>query len=174
MSHQPPLRILTVAPQPATRTPADILPDAVPVPGGGWLVHKWHLTHADRAIRSQAREFIRAIIDVGGGFKAPAIIGSMQGKAEGDVSREQALSCLGDALTDLGAHAARYGVPLLYDTMFSGWLRPRMRWPSQSTDTSRGRRMGRGVLGSGRLTGRAATKKPRRQGRVPRLPRLFL
>lgn len=38
MSHQPLLRILTVAPQPATRTPADILPDAVPVPGGGWLV----------------------------------------------------------------------------------------------------------------------------------------
>lgn len=38
MSHQPPLRILTVAPQPATRTPADIQPDAVPVPGGGWLI----------------------------------------------------------------------------------------------------------------------------------------
>jgi len=56
--------------------------------GGGWLVHKWHLTHADPAIRSQAREFIRAIIDVGGEFKAPAIIGSMQGKAEGDVSRD--------------------------------------------------------------------------------------
>ena len=78
--------------------------------GGGWLVHKWHLTHADPAIRAQAREFIRAIIDVGGEFKAPAIIGSMQGKAEGDVSRAE-------ALTDLGAHAARYGVPLLYEPL---------------------------------------------------------
>ena len=85
--------------------------------GGGWLVHKWHLTHADPAIRSQAREFIRAIIDVGGEFQAPAIIGSMQGKAEGDVSREQALTWLAEALTDLGAHAARHGVPLLYEPL---------------------------------------------------------
>ena len=85
--------------------------------GGGWLVHKWHLTHADPAIRAQAREFIRAIIDVGGEFKASAIIGSMQGKAEGDVSREQALTWLAEALTDLGAHAARYGVPLLYEPL---------------------------------------------------------
>ena len=85
--------------------------------GGGWLVHKWHLTHADPAIRSQAREFIRAIIDVGGEFKAPAIIGSMQGKAEGDVSRDQALTWLAEALTDLGAHAAQYGVPLLYEPL---------------------------------------------------------
>ena len=85
--------------------------------GGGWLVHKWHLTHADPAIRSQAREFIRAIIDVGGEFKAPAIIGSMQGKAEGDVSRDQALTWLAEALTDLGAHAAQYGLPLLYEPL---------------------------------------------------------
>lgn len=85
--------------------------------GGGWLVHKWHLTHADPAIRAQAREFIRAIIDVGGEFKAPAIIGSMQGKAEGDVSRDQALTWLAEALTDLGSHAARHGVPLLYEPL---------------------------------------------------------
>ena len=85
--------------------------------GGGWLVHQWHLTHADPAIRAQAREFIRAIIDVAGEFKAPAIIGSMQGKAEGEVSREKALAWLADALTDLGAHAARHGVPLLYEPL---------------------------------------------------------
>ncbi|MGA0132755.1 MAG: TIM barrel protein [Opitutales bacterium] len=85
--------------------------------GGGWLVHKWHLTHADPAIRSQAREFIRAIVDLGGEFKAPAIIGSMQGKAEGDVTRDQALAWLAEALTDLGAHAARHGVPLLYEPL---------------------------------------------------------
>jgi len=85
--------------------------------GGGWLVHKWHLTHADPAIRAQAREFIRAIIDVGGEFKAPAIIGSMQGKAEADVSRDQALTWLAEALTDLGSHAARHGVPLLYEPL---------------------------------------------------------
>jgi sugar phosphate isomerase/epimerase len=85
--------------------------------GGGWLVHRWHLTHADPDVRQQAREFIRAIIDVGGEFKAPAIIGSMQGKAEGDVSRDQALAWLAEALADLGAHARRHGVPLLYEPL---------------------------------------------------------
>jgi len=85
--------------------------------GGGWLVHRWHLTHADPSIRSQARDFIRAIIDLGGEFQAPAIIGSMQGKAEGEVTREQALAWLAEALADLGAHAARHGVPLLYEPL---------------------------------------------------------
>jgi sugar phosphate isomerase/epimerase len=41
----------------------------------------------------------------------------MQGKAEGDVTREQALTWLAEALTDLGAHAARLGVPLLYEPL---------------------------------------------------------
>jgi len=85
--------------------------------GGGWLVHKWHLTHADPVIRRQAREFIREIIDLAGEFKAPAIIGSMQGKAEGEVSREQALIWLAEALEDLGAHAQQYGAPLLYEPL---------------------------------------------------------
>ena len=85
--------------------------------GGGWLVHKWHLTHADAAVRRQAREFIRAIVDLAGEFQAPAIIGSMQGKAEGDVTREQALAWLAEALADLGAHAQQYGVPLLYEPL---------------------------------------------------------
>ncbi len=85
--------------------------------GGGWLVHRWHLTHADAAVRREAREFIRAIIDLGGEFKAPAIIGSMQGKAEGAVSRDQALDWLAEALADLGAHAGRHGVPLLYEPL---------------------------------------------------------
>ena len=85
--------------------------------GGGWLIHRWHLTHPDAAIRQQAREFIRSIIDLAGEFKAPAIIGSMQGKAEGEVSREQALAWLAEALADLGAHARQYGVPLLYEAL---------------------------------------------------------
>lgn len=85
--------------------------------GGGWLVHGLHLTHADPAIRTQARDFIRTIIDLGGEFGAPAIIGSMQGKAEGSVSRDQALTWLGEALEDLGAHASRHGVPLFYEPL---------------------------------------------------------
>ena len=41
----------------------------------------------------------------------------MQGKAEGDVTREQALTWLAEALEDLGAHAKQHGVPLLYEAL---------------------------------------------------------
>ena len=93
------------------------LPVAAIGTGGGWVIHKWMLTHVDPAIRQQAREFIRAIIDLAGGFDAPAIIGSMQGRWEGDVTREQALNWLGEALDDLGEHAAMHGVPLLSEPL---------------------------------------------------------
>lgn len=83
--------------------------------GAGMLIHKWSLTHADAAVRHEAREFIRAIIDLAGGFGAPAILGSMQGRHEGEVTREQALAWLADALEDLGEHAAQHGQPLLYE-----------------------------------------------------------
>lgn len=83
--------------------------------GAGMVIHKWSLTHADATVRHEAREFIRAIIDRAGGFGAPAILGSMQGKHEGDVTREQALAWLSEALEDLGEHAAQHGQPLLYE-----------------------------------------------------------
>ena len=85
--------------------------------GAGWVVHKLMLTHADPAIRQRAREFIRAIIDFAGEFGAPAIIGSMQGRWEGTVTRDQALAWLTEALEDLGEAAARHRVPLLYEPL---------------------------------------------------------
>jgi len=85
--------------------------------GAGWLVQRLTLTSADTAVRGRACEFIRGIVDCAGRFGAPAIIGSMQGRWEGDVSRAQALAWLGEALEDLGAHAVRHGVPLLYEPL---------------------------------------------------------
>jgi sugar phosphate isomerase/epimerase len=85
--------------------------------GAGWVVQKLMLTHADPAIRERAREFIRAIIELAGEFGAPAIIGSMQGRWEGTVTREQALVWLAEALEDLGEAAARHRVPLLYEPL---------------------------------------------------------
>jgi sugar phosphate isomerase/epimerase len=85
--------------------------------GAGWVVQRLTLTHADPATREKARAFIRAIIDFAGQFGAPAIIGSMQGRWEAGVSRDQALACLGDALNELGDHAARHKVPLLYEPL---------------------------------------------------------
>lgn len=87
--------------------------------GAGWVVRRLTLTHADADRRVAARRFIRAIIDLGGPFGASAIIGSMQGRWGGDdgVDREAARAYLADALDDLGAHAARYGVPLIYEPL---------------------------------------------------------
>jgi sugar phosphate isomerase/epimerase len=87
--------------------------------GAGWLVRRLTLTHADAGTRAEAQEFIRSIIDVGGPLGAPAIIGSMQGRWGGDggLERESARSCLAEALDRLSAHAARYGVPLIYEPL---------------------------------------------------------
>jgi sugar phosphate isomerase/epimerase len=85
--------------------------------GGGWVVHQWTLTHAKAAIRHEALEFVRAVVDLAGGFGAPAIIGSMQGRWGGDVTREQALTWLGEAIEDLGERAAAHGVPLFFEPL---------------------------------------------------------
>jgi sugar phosphate isomerase/epimerase len=85
--------------------------------GAGWVVQKLTLTHADAAVRLRARDFIRGIIDVAAQWAAPAIIGSMQGRWEGSVTRERALGYLSEALNELGEHAAEQGVPLLYEPL---------------------------------------------------------
>jgi sugar phosphate isomerase/epimerase len=85
--------------------------------GGGWVIHKWTLTHPDPAIRQEARTFIRSMVELAAGFGAPAIIGSMQGRWEGEVAREQALAWLAEALEDLGEHAAARGQRLLYEPL---------------------------------------------------------
>lgn len=83
--------------------------------GAGWVIHRWTLTHPDASIRSQAKNFIASMIDFGADFGAPAIVGSMQGRFENEVTREQAFSWLGEALNELGAHAAKRGVPLFFE-----------------------------------------------------------
>ena len=85
--------------------------------GGGWVIHKWHLCQPGAASRENAKGFIRSIIDAGAQLGAPAIIGSMQGRFEGEVSKEQALDWLCEALNDLGEHAKAAGVPLIYEPL---------------------------------------------------------
>ena len=85
--------------------------------GSGWLVQKWTLTHTLDWVRAEARGFIRDIIDKAAALGAPAILGSMQGRAEGEVSREQALVWLGEALGELGEYAASLGQPFLYEPL---------------------------------------------------------
>jgi sugar phosphate isomerase/epimerase len=83
--------------------------------GGGWVKHKLRLTDPDPAVRHRARTFIGEIVDCAARFGAPAIVGSMQGRVEGEVTREQAVAWLAEGLEELGARAQTQGVPLLYE-----------------------------------------------------------
>src|SRR2546428_6399431 len=74
--------------------------------GAGWVKHKLSLTSADAHVRQEAKEFIRSIIRAAGTLGAPAIVGSMQGRWGGDVTRDLALSYLGGALHELSAAAS--------------------------------------------------------------------
>lgn len=85
--------------------------------GAGMVKHGLSLTAPDAERREAARDFIRKMIDFGGGCAAPAIIGSMQGRWGGDLGREQALELLAEALNELGPYAARHNVPLIYEPL---------------------------------------------------------
>jgi sugar phosphate isomerase/epimerase len=85
--------------------------------GAGMVKHGLSLTDADQGRRSAAIDFVKSMIDFGGPFAAPAIIGSMQGKWAGEVSRDRALDWLRAALEELGEYATRYDVRLIYEPL---------------------------------------------------------
>jgi sugar phosphate isomerase/epimerase len=85
--------------------------------GAGMVIHGLSLIDPNPERRAQAADFVRGIIDMGGPFGAPAIIGSMQGKWGGDQSRDEALALLGQSLEKLGEYAAKYSVPLIYEPL---------------------------------------------------------
>lgn len=85
--------------------------------GAGWVKHKLRLTDPDPAVRSKAIQFVGRIIEFAGPLHAPAIIGSMQGRFEAAVTREQAMLWLAEGLEILGPIAQKYGVPLLVEPL---------------------------------------------------------
>jgi sugar phosphate isomerase/epimerase len=85
--------------------------------GAGWVRRKLTLTDPDPHVRMCARDFIGAVIDFAGGFGAPAIIGSMQGRWGGDVSKEQALAWLREELDQLGPRAHALESTLLLEPL---------------------------------------------------------
>ncbi len=93
------------------------LPVAAVGTGAGMVKHGLSLTDADESKRIKAKEFIRSMVDFGADWGAPAIIGSMQGRWGGPITREQALELLATALNDLGQHAQQRGVALLYEPL---------------------------------------------------------
>jgi sugar phosphate isomerase/epimerase len=85
--------------------------------GAGWVKHKLSLTSPDEAIRAKAVAFIERVMDFAAQFEAPAIIGSMQGRAADTVTKPVALRYLGNALFKLDEHAADLGTTLLYEPL---------------------------------------------------------
>ena len=85
--------------------------------GAGWVKHRLHLCKPDAAERRKAIDFIARFLDFGAAFGAPAIIGSMQGRWEETVSRDQALEFLAAALNELGARAGERETVLLYEPL---------------------------------------------------------
>src|SRR4051794_11954185 len=85
--------------------------------GAAWVANRWHFAHPDGAIREQALAYARRIVDAAAALETQAIIGSIQGKYEGEVSRGQAVGWLGEAVATLGEQAAGHGQPLLYEPL---------------------------------------------------------
>lgn len=85
--------------------------------GAGWVKHQLRLTDPDPSKRERAEGFIAAVIDFAASFGAPAIVGSMQGRCDADVPREQAIGWLAEALDVLGERAQGEGLPLIYEPL---------------------------------------------------------
>ncbi len=83
--------------------------------GGGWVRHKLTLTSASAEIRNRAVEFINSMVAVASPFGAAVIVGSMQGRFEGGVTRNQALDWLGEGLAQVAKQAAAQKVTVLYE-----------------------------------------------------------
>ncbi|MEM1083655.1 MAG: sugar phosphate isomerase/epimerase family protein [Verrucomicrobiota bacterium] len=85
--------------------------------GAGMVKHGLSLTDPDASRRDAALEFLLSMIEFGGQLGAPVILGSMQGKWGGEVSRDEALGWLADALRVAGEAAGRHKVPFIYEPL---------------------------------------------------------
>lgn len=85
--------------------------------GAGMVKHGLSLTDSSPEKRQAALDFILRMVEFGGRLGAPCILGSMQGRWGGEVSREQALEFLAAALTVIDKAAAEAGVPFIYEPL---------------------------------------------------------
>jgi len=85
--------------------------------GAGKVLQGLTLTNRDASIRTRAVQFISDMIDFGAAYRAPAVIGSMQGMISSEIKRERALSWLADGLNLLGRRAEKQGVKLIFEPL---------------------------------------------------------
>lgn len=85
--------------------------------GAGMVKQGLSLTDPSEEKRTRALDFILGMVAFGGQLGAPVILGSMQGKWGGDLSREQALAYLADALQSIDKAAGEAGVSFIYEPL---------------------------------------------------------
>jgi len=85
--------------------------------GAGWLMHRLSLTDPDADRRERAVEYVLGVIDRAGECGAPTILGSMQGRIDGQATRREAQRWLFDALARFGQRAERHGQFFLYEAL---------------------------------------------------------
>ena len=85
--------------------------------GAGFLQRQLTLTSPSAAVRAEAIDFVRAMIDVAAEFKSAVIVGSMQGRCTPEVPRDRAIGYLWEALFVLGDHAPPLNVKVFYEPL---------------------------------------------------------
>jgi len=85
--------------------------------GAGWLVRKLSLTNSAARVRRDAQQFVSSYIDFASDFGAAVEIGSMQGRIEGNTTRDDAIAWLGEGLDRLEEKAQSARVPLLLEPL---------------------------------------------------------
>lgn len=85
--------------------------------GAGWVKHQLHLTMPEKNDRRKAIDFIKSMIEAGAQNRAPAIIGSMQGRWVNGVDQSAAIGFLSEALDELGSFADSFNVPLIFEPL---------------------------------------------------------
>lgn len=85
--------------------------------GAGMVKHGLSLTAADPAVRERAMEFVKGMIQFGSFLRAPIIIGSMQGRFNSQVTRQQALGLLRESLGELGDFASQQQIELFFEPL---------------------------------------------------------
>ena len=85
--------------------------------GAGFLQRQLTLTSPSAAVRTEAFDFVRAMIDVAAEFQSAVIVGSMQGRWTPEVPRDETRSYLTEALFLLGDAAPPLNVKLFYEPL---------------------------------------------------------
>jgi sugar phosphate isomerase/epimerase len=85
--------------------------------GAGMVKHGLSLTDPSAERRRGALDFILRMVEFGGRLGAPCILGSMQGKWGGEISRERALELFAGALGSIDKAAGEAGVKFIYEPL---------------------------------------------------------